>query len=1160
MNTRFRGFFALSAVPPLLTLFILLALLFFGTAQAVNAQEESPDGELLVDETAGNERVPVRSGPPEMTPEQNRINMDIRTSTLSELAAWCRSLGLSEGGTSADLARRLRDYYVVSAQEMQGDDRRKIITIESARSTEYFTIETVDEDYARLSGEVKISLKDGDALHRIRAWNILFNRTRNIITASGGVEYVKEEGDKIETFRGDSITVDLDNWSSIFLGGASERTLQGDNTTYLFAGTVISRDEEEVIILNKGSISNANNADSLWSLKASRVWLLPGSDFAIFNAVLKVGEIPVLYIPFFYYPADEVVFHPVIGMRTREGNFLQTTTYLLGRPKVDSSSQSSLSRILGNSKDMEKTREGMFLRSTGKKIKDTKEVSLKAIVDWYANLGAFIGTELDLPAKGLMGATSITLGVGLTRTVALDERGNYTPFYPSYDGSTDWNYSNLFSFRVPFRYRFKGHTSLSGKYGSLSLDMPFYSDPVVDLDFDNRSEEMDWVNMIQQGAAMEESSASQTYLGNFSWQLSGRLTPTISRLTPYISNFSVSSFSSTLNFRYIDTRRNYPTTDIKHYSPSSFFYVPETATLYSLSASIAGTPFSWGGSTTTSQTGSKTDDIERPDPLKDIGVPRSPFEDKEKEDEQTKDQSDKLIPPVLNQRFDLPRIGSNKISIIYRLAPSSATTLKFDYNKWKEYSDIDWNEVSTIISNFNGDGSITFNFDHSENLYSNAFTFTGNGAWRQISYLNEEAQDFLSTNPGTNELETDPDKVSAARLQEFRQSFFTTSYGLTSTLRPLYQNPIFKSSSLSYNLKGLVVRSKFDNENSTGDNPQWDLEHGAWDKEKIDTHQFSVNIAAQVMDKSQTLSFITDLPFPSRDAAFTWRAGIRAWISQTDANMKIVFPEEDVWRKLDPLYITETLALGSYGNFSQNLVWNMEDRKPMSSTTSLNLSKWGFTASYSAATMRGYEYIPSATNWVEKTGEPRIQPRDFKLAYSQTFNRKELWDNRLQFNVNIRSNMTLDLQRYTNSNFFFSLGFTLGISNFLDFSFATNSENAYIYRYFRNMPFFNDAPIDIPSGPQNNLFLDLMNSFRFDDNALRQSSGFKMKGFQIKTTHYLGDWRAELDWTLIPERTANSRNYALNSKVSFLVKWVPISELKSDITYNKNTPPTWIVK
>jgi len=200
---------------------ITILLIFFLIGSFLYAQESE---------------APPEPEPVALTPEQNRILMDIRTSTLSELAAWARSLKLSEAGSSADLAKRIRDYYKIAEQgQAPTNEKRKIITIESARTTEYFKIEVVDEEYARLSGEVRVSLKDGEAIHQIRAWEILFNRTRNILTASGGVEYIKTEGDKIETFRGDSITVDIDKWSSVFLGGVSERSLQSDNTTYLAA-------------------------------------------------------------------------------------------------------------------------------------------------------------------------------------------------------------------------------------------------------------------------------------------------------------------------------------------------------------------------------------------------------------------------------------------------------------------------------------------------------------------------------------------------------------------------------------------------------------------------------------------------------------------------------------------------------------------------------------------------------------------------------------------------------------------------------------------------------------------------------------------------------------------------------------------------------------
>ncbi|MDR2135055.1 MAG: hypothetical protein LBO76_00385, partial [Treponema sp.] len=292
------------------------------------APEAGPGGaEAGGDEAAGEN--------PGLTAERV-IELDIKTSTLQELADWCASLELPQGGGREELAARLRAYYGLenAAEAAEGAEAGgRAIVIESARSTEYFTLDEADEEYARLRGNVAISLKDGGATHRISAQEILFNRTRNLVTARGEVSYVKEEGDTVETFRGDSISVNLDSWATTLTDGISERALSGEQTTYRFEGTVISRSEEEVTILKDASISNASGKNSYWSLDATKLWLLPGSDFALQNAVLKVGEIPLFYIPFFYYPADEIVFHPVLGYRSREGNFIQTTTYILGRPK-----------------------------------------------------------------------------------------------------------------------------------------------------------------------------------------------------------------------------------------------------------------------------------------------------------------------------------------------------------------------------------------------------------------------------------------------------------------------------------------------------------------------------------------------------------------------------------------------------------------------------------------------------------------------------------------------------------------------------------------------------------------------------------------------------------------------------------------------------------
>jgi hypothetical protein len=1139
--------------------------------------------------------------------------MELKTSSLAELAAWCRSLGLSEGGDKAELVRRLREHFTMpETAAAEGEDKRKIITIESARSTEYFKIEAVDEDYARLSGEVKLSLKDGETVHRITAQEILFNRTRNLLTAAGGVEYIKESEGTTETFRGENITVNLDNWSSIFLNGVSERTLQSDGTTYRFAGNVISRNDEEVMVLSKAAISNANNPEALWSLAATRVWLLPGSDFAIFNAVLKVGEIPVMYIPFFYYPADEVIFHPVIGFRSREGNFVQTTTYLLGRPKANANTQSSLGRILGNSSDMEKKREGLFLRSTGKKRKDPDAVSLKAMVDYYANLGAYLGLDLSTPKFGILNAMDLSLGLGFSRTVVpMGTGGNYTPFAPKYDGSSDWNRSNLFSKDVPFRYRFKTNSSLGGKYGSLSWAFPFYSDPFIDKDFLTRAEEMDWVNMIQQGAAgIEEDTATSGTgeLGSYQWQLNGQLNPSLPVLAPYVSNLSISSISSTMSFitkeRQTSSKSSTSsssstppagsTTDpLREHSPDRKFYAPDKFTIYSVNGSISGTPLTLGAAA--SQAAADAAKQEAEDPFKNIGIPRSPWEKAEDTAASNKNTPDKLTPPVLNQRFDMAGKGSSRFSIDYRITPTSSSELQFRSSKWKTYDEIDWNEVSSVLSAVGGDASATFNLNHSDGLYSNNFTFSGNGAWRQYSYLNEEAESYTKTSTKTinksgktdkeiedeienvikevNKTETvisfsydsatgiltivsrDPTKVEAARRQQYSSSFYSTSYAYTATIRPLYFSSIWGQSNLQYSFKGLLAKSNFI---GTGDDPEWETIHGAWEKEKLDSHQFAVNLAANIMEKVQNMSLSAELP--PREPALTSDATFRVWISETNARIRVTNPADGDKRKVEPFYTTETLRFGNAGSLVHYMVLDTELKEFTTITSTLTL--WGMTARYTATRMQGYELNRSdghINGWQQIKGDPTLKSSEFSLGYAQTFAKKELWKQRLNFSLNVNTNLRFDLQRYSSSSFNFSLGFTLGIGGFVDLSLSAASENAVIFRYLKNLPGFEEFADLYPEGEQNNVFIDLFNSFRFDDEGRRRSSGFKMKNFNLSATHHLGDWNAVVGVTMSPYLPTGSYRYELSTDVSFLVQWVPISEIKSDIKYNKKDDK-WTVK
>jgi lipopolysaccharide assembly outer membrane protein LptD (OstA) len=1105
---------------------------FFGGENGGAGEEEPvPGDEEFPGEGSGEMEEPGEEDG--LSPEERVLEMDIKTSTLAELASWCRTVGLSEGGTRADLASRLRNYYGLAAPETEdaegGSNGKKIITIESAKSTEYFTLETVDEEYARLRGDVMVSLKDGDAVHRIKAWEILYNRTRNLLTASGGVEYIKESGDTIETFRGERITVNLDDWSSTFLEGVSERGLSNNSTTYRFAGTVISRTDEEVTVLSKAEISNASNAEAFWSIKASKIWLLPGSDFAILNAVLKVGEIPLLYIPYFYYPADEIVFHPVLGYRSREGNFLQTTTYILGRPQADTSAESSITNILGNSTDMEKRQEGIFLRSTGKKSQDPNDTRLSLIFDLYANLGTYLGTEFVLPRKGIFGAFNLSAGIGFTRDI-YNNGGAYTPFSLT-DGTSSSNNSRLFSYELPFRYRFSNTGSISAKYGSLNWALPFYSDPFVDLDFLKRTEIMNWFSMLKDTEADNETNAENTYIGSYEWRLNGAFNPPVSFLSPYITSLSVSSITSTIAFR---TRQS--ATQAAGVSPNRLFFYPDRFTLYSLNTSIAGTPFTIGG---TAKKEAEPEE-EKEDLLKDIGSPRSPWGEPREEAAGNSGVPGQLIPPVLTQSFELPRGGGPRFSIDYRFNPSTASELQFRSTpqNWAEVEDISWSELSSILSTVRSDGSVGFNINQNDgSAYTASVQFSGTGSWQDYTYLNDDAEEFTDSTG-----QPDAQKIDAARLRTYNADYFTTSYAFSTTIKPLYQSAVWGNSSVQYTFKGLLAKSIFD---GTGADPSWDVEYGKWDKENLETHQVSANISATVMDKSQTVSIIADLP--PEDDTLAGNATFRAWISETSFRGRIFEPYDEKLRVFEPLYFTETLRFASNKSFQQAVTYDPELEEYTNLVSTLTLG--GFSASLSAVRSHSFNLEPQG--WIQNTGDDdlKLNLRDLRISYVQRFTREALWNNRLSFSFNVNSSLNFDLQRYTYSRFSFTLGFTLTVKNFLDLTFSATSENAVIFRYVQNIPFF-DLPVELPG--EQNFLIDLWNSFRFDDEELRRGSGFKLKSFSLSLTHHLGDWNARLGITLSPYLEQNSfpYRYKFNNEISFLVQWVPIGEIKTEMNYS----------
>jgi hypothetical protein len=459
------------------------------------------------------------------------------------------------------------------------------------------------------------------------------------------------------------------------------------------------------------------------------------------------------------------------------------------------------------------------------------------------------------------------------------------------------------------------------------------------------------------------------------------------------------------------------------------------------------------------------------------------------------------------------------------------------------------------------------------NLFTNVFTLSGRGTWRDYTYLNEDTDIFRDNVTG----EIDQSKIEAMRQQQYSQVNYSTSYAYNGTVRPLYQNEIFKNSNLHYNFGGSLVNSKrYTNGNGPELSPVW----GTWAKQDLNEgkeiigltgHRLTANFIADIMEKIQTVSVAADLP--PFDALISTNAAFRFWLSDTRINFRIrrqeeiikpVLPEEYETKSFrwiyEPVDFTETLTFNSYSKFTYYMVLKPEENNEITAITS-TLTLWDLGLSFKALKSNKFNFVannpdePSLGGRWEQNNEAYLRPTELSISYKHRFFNINIIKNYLKFSIDLDTSLNYNLLQNTNSNFQFQMGFNLGITNFLDINISATSENNVVFRYFKGMPGMGSFTSMYVDGPQNNVFVDLFDSFNFFNDSKRMRTGFKMRRFELKAIHYLGDWRAEFGVRMYPylNTTQAVPKYEVAADISFVVQWKPISEIKTNIEYKSET-------
>lgn len=1056
-------------------------------------------------------------------------------------------------------------------------EEKSVIKIESAQNTEYKKDKAAGTEEIVLNGNVVISVSKGSSNTKISADRVTFNRASDMLYASGNV-VLEQTGSSAggQTITAESLLFNTSTLEGIFDDGRAVQT-QSDainlpsGSKLIVHSNIFGRSSSNTIAFKNAELTFCDDEDPHWKIWASRIWLLPGGEFAFFNAVLFVGHVPLLYLPAFYYPKDELVFNPSFGYDDRKGYFFQTTTYLSGRKPLDTSSSGSdddditkgLFNFMKASSLKEQVREGLVLHNLDADYKGSTSDYVKLMADYYTNLGFYAGIEGIWKPSGVISSLDGSLALGFSNTV-FPSRGVYTDYH---DDKTWSDKSNFLGMELPFRYGGKLNVSFAKPF-SLSVSLPFYSDPYFADDFGDRSEYIDWLGFIMGGDEDEESSSSS--VSSFTWQVSGSYSFTVPQfLKPYISTVSLSSFASSIAFSSRNRSSNssedegWASADPewKSATPERAFFYPSKITPFKISGTISGTLISYPESVEKKSvtTPSFPAKLDVPDEFLTEEEKKKKAEAFAKKEEQpaeskagVKDESaekkedagsassSETEDKTWLSESDLPSLSPAvstaassfnglEYKLTYSVAPQYASEITYDSSSLYKPEDFKWTDIYSSYYQVKAPVNLTSKLSYRSSFASMSNTLSFNPVYQEHPNL-----DGYTESQTANVKKSD---YSARKLDLSNTNYVS--------FKPFIYSPTWKNSSIDWNTSIKVIQTEF-----TGDvaDPRWEYNVAKlWDSDDVTTHTLSATIAATENDYSQSLTLSTKLP-PQTDyyhGTLKFTFPIASLSFSTGIQQK---SKDDT--SFEKLPFQQSAKLNLFSNkltFTQSFNYKLEEDYADSFRVTASYS--GFQLSYNMSYSYGYDFTDAG--WQQKS-EKEFQPFNLSLTYSNSGTAYYFWKNRISFTPSVSTNVVYDCIRPTNSYFRFAPSFTFKINDFLDITFSSETTNSVIFRYFQSWTSYGDV---IPG--ETNPFVDLFNSVKFWGNGYfydpeqtaRKSSGFKVKNFKITVSHSLHDWDLKATLSFKPRTVSENGKsfYDYHPYFSLGVTWRPLASMRTEI-------------
>lgn len=1050
------------------------------------------------------------------------LGQDISTQSYYELVAWCQELGLSDTGSRSDLQTRLAQHFKVSLPSGEAAAKRTV-TVRSARESEYFTVPDVDEKYVLLRGDVIIEVRDetNATLQVIKAATVTYNQTRKTVSAEGHVTYALTRGGKTDTFTGQRLAFDLESSQAIFYDGRTTRTITkgGKDIPYTFKGQTISRNQNDTVILDDGSFTSSEDPDDpLYSVRASKVWVLGPGEWAIQNAVLMVGRVPLLYVPGFFLPGDDFFFNPNIGYKNREGSFLQTTTYLIGRKAKQDTPFGFLQLNESGDAGYNLEYNGLFLRKVpvSTPIPD-KGQTLKLMADAYSRLGFLAGLDGSFPPLATFRSS-----VALSRSIFLDPTTNlYTPYLPfvasgPYSvGQEFWNNSSAFGLTLPVRFGLEGTFKSTGDVYSVNADFQYFSDPSFTSDFYTRSEAGIISTVLTPPTATGAVTPQQA---NLSWDYTSKLDLTKTIGLPFVKSFTMPN----LDMKFTWQSRAAPSPyDVYPLSadPGATFYLPASLTLPNVSLSVSGDILSLSTSPAAKPAPAAPEalpgeaggvkSIEPTDPGKGLRGPAT------SNPPPTKSSA---TPPRIPFRApeaqkDLT-VGSGQLdsslTVSYQVQPRATLEHTFDARQgvWVYRQDVDYSVLYRTFET-GGTGTVTAAASLWDKLLDLSINMGTDALWR----------DRFDPKP---QYEALPDWQSLL-ASDLQQDHFTLNSSFQGTFRPLPAIPELSASNIQYNLGLRLYQYSYIGTDPL--HPQFGPTNFTWTPSNVTQNSLQSSLIFNTPVTTDSLALTAQLAplTPTYTGLLSLAAG------PAKGKVQGGFADVAGVNQYQPVVASGTLDFGKPFNATQEVQFDVDSSTLTRSTSQLGI--YGFSSAF-----------------VGERINNSLVPSTLRVGYESGGDPVWYWKDRIKTDLSVKTHWYMNLQNNLDNLFDFTLTFDVSIYKFLDISFSSYSNNSRTYLYFPSMA---RSLGQVPLNP----LTDLVNSFNFFNPVARTNSSFKIRTITAKVVQHFGDWdltfqyqgSPQLITTTNPVTFAQITQYTWSPIFAIQVQWNAVPEIKSNI-------------